>query len=108
MGKRSMPERVQVGGLETGDVEIVRTKTGEAFFRPHVRPRAWDRLGPEGQAVLSGLQHIAGEMSQLQAHVELHVQDARELGASWDVIGWSLGVTGEGARQRYGDTVTDE
>ena len=30
------------------------------------------------------------------------VADARNAGVSWGLIGWSLGMTGEGARQRYG------
>jgi hypothetical protein len=31
------------------------------------------------------------------------VVDARRRGASWDGVGWVLGVTGEAARARYGD-----
>lgn len=99
----SLPEPVQVGGQEDGAVDVVRTSEGDVFFRPHVRPRAWDRLGPEGQFLLAGIQRLAAQMSELERHLEEHVREAREVGASWDVIAWSLGMTATGARKRYGD-----
>lgn len=102
-GESSLPEAVQPGGIEDGDVEVVRTRAGEVFFRPANRPRAWDRLGEEGQFLLSGVQTMAAQMSELERHLEVHVHELRELGASWDVIAWSLGMTATGARKRYGD-----
>lgn len=100
---RALPDPVQPGGLEDGDVQVVRSSTGEVFFRPSVRPRSWDRIGDEAQFILSGVQRMAGQMSELERHLEVHVHELRDLGASWDLIGWSLGLTGEGARRRYGD-----
>ena len=87
---------------EQGAVQIVRTSDGEAFFRPARRPRAWDWMGEEGQSLMSGLQHIAAEIHEMQGHLERHVLEARKIGASWDLIGWSVGTTGDAARQRWG------
>lgn len=101
--RRRLPEAVEPGGLEEGPVEVVRTSAGEVFFKPSVRPRSWDRLSEEGQFLLSGIQRLAAEMAELESHLDQHVREARELGASWDVIGWSLGLTATGVRKRYGD-----
>jgi hypothetical protein len=105
MAKRKRPTALEDTGpglTEEGAVEVVKTSTGEAFFRPAVRPRSWDRLGEEGQYVLAGLQGIAAQIHEMQGHLEEHVLEARELGASWDLIGWSIGTTGEAVRQRFG------
>lgn len=101
--RKALPPPVAPGALEEGSVEVSRSRSGEAFFRPAVRPRSWDRLGEEGQFLLSGVQRLAAQMSELEGHLQAHVLELREVGASWDLIGWSLGLTGEGARRRYGD-----
>lgn len=102
---QSLPEPVQVGALEDGNVQMVRTKAGDVYFRPEVRPRAWDRLGEEGQFLLSGLQLRASQMSQLDGEISDMVRELREIGASWDVIAWSLGLSATGLRKRYADEV---
>jgi len=78
--------------------ESVQDGRAAAFFAP----RAYKRLTDEGQQVLASLQRIAAQIHEMQAHLDEHVLDARDLGASWDLIGWSVGTTGEGARQRWG------
>lgn len=87
---------------ETGPVEVVRTPTGEAFFRPAIRPRAWNRLDPQGQSLVAGIQTIAAQIHEMQGHLEEHVTEAREQGVSWDLVGWSVGTSGNAARQRWG------
>jgi hypothetical protein len=97
------PTREEGPGLtEQGAVQIVMSSNGEAFFRPAIRPRSWDRLGEEGVSLVSGLQRIAAQIHEMQGHLEEHVLDAREVGVSWDLIGWSVGTTGDAARQRWG------
>jgi hypothetical protein len=78
--------------------DSVQDGRAAAFFAP----RAYKRLTQEGQAVLAGLQEISAQIHQMQGHLDEHVLEAREAGASWDLIGWSVGTTGEGARQRWG------
>lgn len=99
---RSLPEPVQIGALEQGDVDVIRTKAGDVYFRPHIRPRAWDRLGEEGQFLLAGLQERAALMSKLDGEIEHLTHELRNIGASWDVIAWSLGMSANGLRKRYG------
>lgn len=96
-------EDVGPGLTETGPVEVVKTGTGEAFFRPSIAPRAWGRLSPEAQDVAAGVQRIAAQIHEMQGHLEMHVLELRELGASWDVIGWCVGTSGNAARQRWGE-----
>lgn len=98
----AVPVAPVVGGLHEGGVDIVMSKSGRAFFRPDVRPRAWSRMPIEAQETLAGLQAIVGQMRQMEEHVAEHVLELREMGASWDLIGWSLGMTGEGTRKRFG------
>jgi hypothetical protein len=109
MAKRKRPTALEDTGpglTETESVHVLRTPAGSAFFRPAVPPRSWGRLSEEGQEVIAGLQQIAAQIHEMQGHLEHHVHEARELGASWDLIGWSIGTTGEAVRQRFG--VDDE
>lgn len=100
-------EETGVGLHNDGSVTVRRAVMAEgvvdgraaAFFTP----RAYKRLNDEAQQVIADLQAIAGQMHALQGHLDEHVTEARSLGASWDLIGWSVGTTGEGARKRWGD-----
>jgi len=64
-------------------------------------PRAFARLSQEGTEVVSDLQRKAFQLQEIREQVEELVVIAREVGASWDVIGWSVGTTGQAARQRW-------
>jgi hypothetical protein len=87
-----------------GDVAVQRTGSGAAFYQPAevAAPRALARLSRDGQEVVADLQRVAIAARQAQEHVGEHVALARSVGASWDLIGWSVGTTGEAARQRWG------
>jgi hypothetical protein len=91
------------GLTEQGPVSVVRNADGSAFFKPAIPPRAWHRLMPEAREVIANVQSIAAQIHEMQGHLGMHVLEAREMGASWDVIGWSVGTTGNAARQRWGD-----
>jgi hypothetical protein len=99
-------EETGVGLLNDGAVYVRRAALNDsvqdgraaAFFAP----RAYKRLNDEGQQVLGALQSIAAQIHEMQGHLDEHVLEARELGASWDLIAWSVGTTGEGARKRWG------
>lgn len=89
-----------------GPVAVKKTHSGRAFFQPVevAVPRALDRLSDQGREVITDLQRVAMAARQAQEHVGEHVALARRVGASWDLIGWSVGTTGEAARQRWGST----
>ena len=64
-------------------------------------PRAVARLSQEASEVVSDLQGKAFQLQEIREQVEDLVVIAREVGVSWDVIGWSVGTTGQAARQRW-------
>lgn len=74
---------------------------GQAFFTP-VTPAAVARLGGLGRQTLADLQTHALALETMQRHLDELVGDARYVGVSWALIGWSLGLTAEGARKRWG------
>jgi hypothetical protein len=86
-----------------GGVEI-RVTTGPDGRRSGVLvPRAFARLSEEGSEVVADLQREALALQETRRRIEALVMEAREVGASWSVIGWSLGTTGDAARQRWGE-----
>lgn len=82
-----------------GPVQIVTTHDGAAFFTP---PSAWRKLTAEQRMEFAALQQLVSQIHVMQGHLELHVQELRDAGLSWHMIGWALGTTGEAARQRFG------
>ena len=73
---------------------------GAAFFAPPTA--AWKRLGTLQREALADLQNHVESMRQMQLHLDDLVEELREGGVSWSLIGFSTGLTSEGARQRWG------
>ncbi len=97
-------EDVGPGLTEEGDVQVVHGPAFGAYFRPTAgAPRAWDRLTDEGQFNVAQLQKAAAQLHKLQGELYDHVRAARAAGVSWALVGWSIGTTGEAARQRFGE-----
>ena len=67
-------------------------------------PVAFSRLSQEAVEVVSDLQKKALELQELKEQIEGLVIEARNVGASWEVIGWSVGTTGSAALKRWGDS----
>jgi L-amino acid N-acyltransferase YncA len=65
------------GALERGEVTVVPT------------------------AVLSELRAAAAARRAAEERVESAVANARNVGLSWGIVGAQLGITRQGARQRY-------
>ena len=65
-------------------------------------PVAFARLSQEAVEVVADLQRSALELRALRDRVEALVIEARDAGASWAVIGWSVGTTGDAANKRWG------
>lgn len=81
-----------------GDVTVTRRGDGTAF----ILPTAVRRLDEDGVEIVAALQEHTAAISEMQAHFDDLVAEARAAGLSWSVIGWSIGTTGEAARQRWG------
>lgn len=100
-------ERFEPGSMEpgtdgwTGEVMVKRTAEGRPMFEP-VMPKSAGRLSGEGRSLMAELQATVYEIRERQDRVEGLVGMMREAGVSWALIGWCLGVTGDGARRRWG------
>jgi hypothetical protein len=70
-----------------------------------LRPASFDRLRPHTVDVLAELQRTVAARRRLADYIAHLVPEAREAGASWAQIGWSVGTSGEAARQRWGAEV---
>ena len=70
---------------------------------PTIVPRSLEKLRGEDRAVMAEVMRAAAAVMQAQAALSELVADARDRGVSWSAIGWSVGTTGEAARQRWGD-----
>ena len=95
------------GEDDVGAVRIQRVRAADGRLSAAVVPTAFGRLGGEAVEVVRDLQRVGAAMAALQVEARELVAEARELGVSWDLLGWSLGVTGEGARKRYGGDGVD-
>lgn len=68
-----------------------------------VLPRSIAKLPEESIAVLKSVQRNVLQTQALTQQLDYLVDQARDEGISWAAIGWSVGTTGEAARQRWGD-----
>ena len=86
-----------------GEGVQVRTQTGPDG-KPVValQPRAFARLSDEAHEVMADLQRTAFELQEIREKLEALVIEARDAGASWALIGWSLGTSGDAANKRWG------
>lgn len=87
-----------IGPTHGEDDGTVRTPDGDIVLLP-VSVR---RLKGDAREIASDLQAVAGQISGLQGRLAQGVAYGRQVGLSWGVIGWSVGTTGEAARQRWG------
>lgn len=87
------------------DVALRRGERGAAFFTPASDGPLIDPLDLDQQAAVHRLQVHAVQLEAMQGHLVELVAGARAAGASWGLIGWSLGITKQGARQRFGGAV---
>lgn len=87
--------------LPEGESVIVSV-TGEGVGRrASLRPSSLERATGEQSGALEALQTLALERRELEMMLSAHVEQARDLGISWGLVGWSIGLTAEGARQKY-------
>jgi len=67
-------------------------------------PVAFARLSQEAVEVVADLQRKALQLQAIREEIEALVIEARDVGASWAVIGWSVGTTESAARKRWGES----
>lgn len=68
-----------------------------------VEPLAARRLDPRAREVYGQVATAGQSLAELEDEIrDLVVPRARAAGLSWSLIGAALGITGEGARRRYG------
>ncbi len=70
----------------------------------YLMPKSVARLTGDAADVVAELQDAALARREINDRVEQLVCAARDLGASWDAIGWSVGTTGQAARQRWSES----
>lgn len=97
-----------VGGSYTGEVEIRVRENPDGTREAVIVPRGIKRLGEEGFFLMRQLQQTTIALRKLSEQLEGQVGEAREVGMSWDSIGFCVGTTGEAARQRWGDDTSGE
>jgi len=90
VGVESEGVAVRVGTDEFG----VRT----AYFLP-VRLR---NANPRQQGLIRDVQQVVRRHVDVLAELGVLVADMRQSGLSWDSIGWCVGLSGDGARKRWG------
>lgn len=90
----------ELGTVNSGSVGL-HASAGTAFFAP-VTPAAVGRLSRGQQDRVADLQEHALRLEEMTGHLDELVLEARSAGVSWALIGWSVGMSDEGARRRWG------
>lgn len=68
---------------------------------------AWRASLPRWYSALREVREAYEDRQAAERYERLMVANARAVRASWDAIGTVVGMTGEGARRRYGHDHTD-
>jgi hypothetical protein len=91
---------VRLGTSEAAEegVVLMRTQNGGVVMLP----KSLRDLRGEALEVTQEIQDARAQMHELQARVDVLVETARDLGLSWNAIGWCVGTTGDAARRRWG------
>jgi hypothetical protein len=93
-------EPLDPGGVTDFDGDDVLIELFGA--RAAMVPKSAQKMPTESKLLLATLIRQVQEVYELQAALEGTVEQLREQNASWRIIGWGLGTTGEAARQRFG------
>lgn len=84
--------------LSDEDVVVVRTPEGQATLLPlSARRLSGDALETYAEVMKTALQ-----VDELEGRIARMVDELRGYGVSWNLVGHAVGLTGEGARTRYG------
>lgn len=94
----AMEPDLHLGNDEPSEVAVTRLPDGRALLLPRsLRKHTGDTL-----EVVADLQHQVAEIDEGMQRVTQLVHELRDLGVSWDGIGWCVGTTGRAASMRWG------
>lgn len=91
--------RFEESDYEGEDVVVVKTPAGQAT----VLPASARRLSGDALETYADLMKRALQVAELEHEMGRLADELRGYGVSWNLIGHAVGLTGEGARGRYGD-----
>ncbi len=109
VSRKRQPDDVDVAShigndQHDGDVAVhIRTMldgSSDSIFWPV----GWARLDDYGRELVSQIQHTVIQRERLLAELDGLVEDLRNEGASWTVIGWCTGMTQQAAHKRWADS----
>lgn len=81
-------------------IRTARDGTRAALLLPSAAERLIKRH-PDARDLLQELQDAARAIAAERAVLDALIPELRALGASWDTLGWYLGVTGNTVRNRW-------
>ena len=96
------PMRDEVAAAKGVSVRVVTDSAGKRSAV--LVPVAFARLSQEAVEVVADLQREALRLQEIRERVEALVIESRDVGASWAVIGWSVGTSESAARKRWGQS----
>lgn len=96
------PVNVGTGDHTEDGVSLYRATGPDGKQHAALMPKALGKLGKEGILMASDIQHTVISIRKQQEELEELIEQARDLGMSWNSIGWCVGTTGDAARQRWG------
>ena len=90
----------RIADLPAGSVDPKWHEPTEACEGSYFLPEWRRHIAPDN--AVSTLERMADELHRLEDDIRSHVQASRLVGATWEQIGRALGMTKQGAQQRYG------
>lgn len=89
--------------VEDGDhVVVARARSGgpdnQHIFMPLSMKK---KLSEDERLIMGEMQRAVLLINKIQSQIDEAVADGRAAGMSWAAIGWSVGLTAEGARQKW-------
>lgn len=86
-----------------GEEVVVQVHTGAPGERyAVVVPRSIKNMSRLQREPFADLQRVGDQLEQLENQARELAEECRRAGVSWSAVGFALGITGEGARLRYG------
>ena len=99
-------EEIRLGSEidENDSVELIRIMDNEGRQMAMMMPSSMKRKLDEDQLrLVAEMQRDVRQIQKLQEHIDQVGLKARDWGMSWAAIGWSVGLTAEGARKKWSE-----
>lgn len=87
---------------EDDPVVVARARKGQPDNMHILLPLSMKKqLSEEARSIVADMQSAVVQIQRLQEQIDQAVVAGREEGMSWAAIGWSVGLTAEGARKKW-------